>query len=435
MPARMSQVIANNRFFNSPFLLLLAVYLAFFTTPANSQTPLSKQPVVQSHNVFPECENRLSDQLDVSENLCLRLIYQGDPLIKPRQIIQWTDRYFLIADMGGWVSGKGIIWLFDRVELEFKPVLTGLKVPHGLVRFGSDQIIIGERHQISRIRLNSSFDVIETEVLLSRNDFGSHKHPLSALILDADKNLILNFGAPSDQCDHSLIEGECFERKEFAQVRRYLYDPVLDRWTDEYQVLGFGLRNSMALAVHQSGTVLQAENGMDFDRVHSPFETLNELDVDKDFGWPYCHSQLQTNALWKHNKVCSGYDAPVALLPPHGAPLSMIYYQSEKISLLTGRLIIPLHSYQKPGHRVLALTVNERGLPIINPEQKYQYSSPEGDQLYRSFPVARGADFDYLISDLRMKNALSVSGIIEATDGSIYMLDDINKSIFQLDLP
>lgn len=428
MPQRNLKVIAKLRLYSRHILLLLFFYVSSLSF-ALAESQISNSP---GDLDSPQCGTQLSDEVIVASELCLSLVYQGAPLVKPRQMIQWTDRYFLISDMGGWVSGKGVIWLFDRNNSQFRSLISGLSLPHGLVRFGKDQLIIGERHQVTRIRLDASFSVSEQQVLISRNDFGSHKHPLSAFVLDADNNLILNIGAPTDQCREALENSVCNDRNEFAQVRRYFYAENKDRWSADYQVLGYGLRNSMALAVHDSGVILQAENGMDFDRVHSPFETINKLDINKDFGWPYCHSDLQSNILWQEHQSCQGFDAPLALLPPHGAPLSMIYYQGDLMPSLSGKLIVPLHSYQKPGHRVLAVTVDINGLPIINPEQQYQYSTTGGYQKYRSFPNNMGADFEYLISDRTVKKSLSVAGIIEAFDGSIYMLDDINKSILQL---
>ena len=54
-------------------------------------------------------------------------------------------------------------------------------------------------------------------------------------------------------------------------------------------------------------------------------------------------------------------------MPPHGAPLGMLYYTGDKFADLKDRLIVSLHGYKPTGSRVLAYDTDERGFPKVTP--------------------------------------------------------------------
>ena len=69
------------------------------------------------------------------------------------------------------------------------------------------------------------------------------------------------------------------------------------------------------------------------------------------YGWPYCFDMASANPAWAplHVMDCGG-DArakPVRLLPPHGAPLSMLYYDGAMFAELRGKLLMSLHGYRR----------------------------------------------------------------------------------------
>jgi len=64
-----------------------------------------------------------------------------------------------------------------------------------------------------------------------------------------------------------------------------------------------GLRNSVAMVRHRSGTLLQAENGMDFPPADSPFEELNVLHQGAHYGWPYCYEMQSAAPVWAQAHV------------------------------------------------------------------------------------------------------------------------------------
>ena len=80
---------------------------------------------------------------------------------------------------------------------------------------------------------------------------------------------------------------------------------------------------------------------------------------------------------------CNGpaYTKPVRLLPPHSAPLSMLYYDGAMFPQLRGKLLIALHGYRPAGARIAAFTVDRRGIPLLTPNAHYDaYAGPNGDR-------------------------------------------------------
>lgn len=378
------------------------------------------------------CDGYPKIDADLSSGYCLGLVFQGSPLVKPRQIIQWDEQHLLISDMGGWISGKGKLWLLNISDGQVTLLLSKLNLPHGLLHFSDNQIILGERDRITRITFDDQFQTVAREIVITRADFASHRHPLASIKLDRQKNLIVNFGAPSDQCLNDIESNSCSAREQHAQVRLYPFQKNSQSWSANYSILAKGLRNSMAIAVHNSGTIMQADNGMDFDRVHLPFETLNEFKPGSDFGWPYCHSMQDSNSAWKSSAICAGYSKPTALLPPHAAPLDMLYYQSDKLPSLNNKLIIPFHGYQKAGHRIVAVSINDKGIPLTAKHSNYHYFDKSGMQQQASFPDNAGARLDYILDGWQENPKGAISGIMQAKDGSIFLVDDNNHAIMRL---
>src|SRR5690606_27694905 len=178
------------------------------------------------------------------------------------------------------------------------------------------------------------------------------------------------------------------------------------RWSPEYTVEARGLRNSLALAVHASGTVLQAENSYDFDSRWYPYEELNVIAPGRHFGWPYCTATGAATPAWPDRAMWCGSEAhakpdrllpgarsawpyctapapatpawparamwcgseahakPDLLLPPHTAPLDMLWYEGAMFPALRGRLLMSWHGYRSVGGRIASFAVDARGVPI-----------------------------------------------------------------------
>ncbi len=104
------------------------------------------------------------------------------------------------------------------------------------------------------------------------------KHPLTQFAFTNDASLLVNFGSRTDNCAKER-RPVCKEAATAAQV---LAAPFVDgRVTAPLAVFASGLRNSMGLAVHSSGTIVQAENSRDFIDQADPKLSDDELPHDE----------------------------------------------------------------------------------------------------------------------------------------------------------
>ncbi|HWU54647.1 MAG TPA: PQQ-dependent sugar dehydrogenase, partial [Rhizomicrobium sp.] len=243
------------------------------------------------------------------------------PIKRPRVLLALPGgKDFLLSDVGVWNNTGGQIL---RISAErgqsavITPVLTGLFMPH-LMLWGPDgKVYVNEQGRIFRFDPAASAPQATIETVIAdapdtrtRYNF----HPLSSFIFDANNDLLVSVGAPSDQClnKDGTTDGTTFCAQsegdyKAAAIRRYAY--LGDgKWSPSFTIMAQGLRNSVAMVRHSSGTLLQAENGMDFPPADTPFEELNVLRQGAHYGWPYCYDMHGTNPVWgpMHAMDCNG---------------------------------------------------------------------------------------------------------------------------------
>lgn len=402
------------------------------------------------------CDGYPQAKIGTKQGICIGVVAEANDKItwrKPRRIVQVPNsKQFIITDMGGWKRGHGTVWLLDTASVPIKStaLLTGLKLPHGLEIGPKGLFYVGETDRIFRFRLEGQ-KAVNIETVVSRlPDFSKHNHPLTHFIFDHNNNLIVNVGAPSDQCQEDKREVFCSSVNNtlttHAAIRRYPYIAEANLWGIDYSVVASGLRNSMALSSHKSGTLLQAENSIDLPGLHEPFEELNLIEEGGFYGWPYCYDNDKVNRLWPTHgrRICHDADKhkrPWILLPAHAAPLDMRYYEGELFPSLQGKLLISWHGYRQTGHRLVSYAVDEKGLPTRSAAADYSVDS-EGSASNLAFSktlfpsVKNIAQGDEIISQL---NALPgvrprgrPAGFTVAEDGSIWILDDVNKALLRI---
>lgn len=396
-------------------------------------------------------------KIGTSEGVCAGVVSQaglGAQWLKPRRIVQVpSTQKFIITDMGGWKRGRGVVWLLDSAVKPAKltALISDLKLPHGL-ELGPDGLFyVGETDRIFRFRLRDNKAVEVETIIRGLPDFDSHNHPLTHFIFDHQSNLIVNVGAPSDQCQEDKEKVFCSainsNNSTHAAVRRYTYNALLKSWSPHYEVVASGLRNSMALASHSSGTLLQAENSIDLPELEQPFEEINRIDTGGFFGWPYCYDNNKVNQLWlsQGRKICaapSKHKQPWVLMPAHAAPLDMRYYTGNMFPELKGQLLISWHGYRETGHRLVSYAVDEEGLPLRSDNAHYLIDSEKqgnnnGVFTRRPFPaVVNTAQAKEIISQMNEISGIRPmgrpAGMTIAEDGAIWLLDDVNKSLLRL---
>jgi glucose/arabinose dehydrogenase len=369
----------------------------------------------------------------------------------PRALVQLDDQTWLVADLADWTRPRGVIWKMTVAPgqpVQLQPLLTGLSLPHGLAIGPDGLAYVGEMSRIFRFdprAADPAATVQDVITGLPDNKLHDNRHPLSQFVFAPDGALLVNVGAPSDQCldangvrvgtdrcDQS--EGE----EATAGIRRY---PRLapGRWDLKFTMLARGLRNSVALAVHPSGTVLQAENSYDFDDRWSPFEEVNVIQAGRHYGWPYCQDMATPTPSWAGTMDCASkaHTPPVALLPPHVAPLSMTWYQGAMFPALKGRLLMSWHGYRSTGGRLVAFDVDAQGVPLTRTKAAFPIY-PSGSRPFGAGPAAQAQVLTPgwgRVEGVRPQG--TPVGITVAADGAIWVADDKNASLirFAVDRP
>lgn len=424
--------------------------------------------------------------VDTDERVCVGVVAGSDDrLFKPRALLELPGRPYelLVTDLAGWRPGRGRVWYLDArrpPDAELVPVLEGLSLPHQITLGPEGWIYVGEDTRITAFppeAVGSDGAIDESRVVtvldglppMDRDGERNSFHPLSNFVFDEAGHLYVNVGAYSDHCgdfagrecwqtDGILDDGDGSSRAGDwgAVIRRYDYEGSIEAgWTASYRVVAYGLRNSMGLAFAPNGDLLQVENGRDFRESDRPFEELNvipraELDGEvaaHHYGWPYCYDVYSTSDEWADYEGfrCSpdnpDYRPPHILLPPHGAPLGLTYYQGDTFGELAGQLLVPLHGYRPAGQRLLALEVDPNGLPIRTEGATYLVN-PEGagSSMEVPYPTFEEGTFaaqgTYLIDawfevpGVRPKGA-PVAPYVGA-DGNIWIADDKNRTILLL---
>ncbi len=283
----------------------------------------------------------------------------------PRGLLVVGDDEVLLTDPGGWEPRRGRLWW---VKAGAKPVelLKGLDRPHGITRSPDGAVVIAETNRIQRFAWPSP-GPLKTEVVVDGLP-GRGRHLLKQIVFDRDGALLINVGSATDRCDGPNGQPPSPPHCDEAGGARPLGAVYrLARGAPAAQPWATGLRNSMALAVHASGTVLEADNGIDLPDADQPPEEINVLKGGLDYGWPFCVGKSQP-LLGATAAQCAKTAPALLTMPAHAAPLAMRYTRRWAGPSQAEALLIGLHGYRDSGHRIVRYAVNADGTPRGRPE-------------------------------------------------------------------
>ncbi|MGE0785947.1 MAG: PQQ-dependent sugar dehydrogenase [Sandaracinaceae bacterium] len=385
-------------------------------------------------DVGRDCDGLPALGLTTAEGLCVGIALHADvPAIaaeggrfRPRTIAQdpVRDTVFWIADNGARRARAGRLWRIERGAdgaWSARAILRRLDRPHQ-VRVGPEgRLYVGEVHRIIAIDPAADDPAATLAVVIDDLPFALPNrpvrfHPLKAFVFSPTGDVVLNMGSGTDRClEHVALDRCADETEHWAGIWRFRYLGE-GRYADRPEYVAQGLRNSVALAAHPSGTILQGENAVDYREPDSPHEELNVIRDGRHYGWPYCFDRDGRDPDWAHSSFgCDPatnpeYEPPRLLLPPHGAPLDLLFYTGP-LAPISGRLLVSYHGYRDLGHRVLAYPIDARGIPPIDATASDVIVGWEaGDRGPRGAPV----------------------GMTQARDGSVWLVEDNNGTVLRL---
>ncbi len=363
----------------------LALSALLMTSTTTAQTPAcSKFPSLAAKTQADWCADIVS-----TAALGLRM---------PRTVL-WMGRKegvdeLLVVDMGSWEPNRGRLLAVSvntaQGTTTAKELLKGLDRPHGL-RLGPDgRVYLGEASRISRFAKPGS-DAVVLETVVSDLPMEG-RHPLKEFVFSADKVLYINVGAATDRCDKKAGAADgmptCPEMsapkpQAAVYVARFDAQGKLSSPTP----FATGLRNSMALAAHPSGSIFQAENNIDFPEESFPAEEINKLVAGGHYGWPGCVENRKPVPGFQA-AACAKTQAPAALLPAHAAPLHMQYSQTAFVpgqAAQRSGLLVSFHGYRTSGQRLVRYDTQADGTPVGAPvELLYDPGPAKGTEAGKS---------------------------------------------------
>ena len=401
------------------------------------------------------CDGWPRAPIDMAPGLCAGIVLQpvagqfaARQLRMPRALLPLEGgRDWIVVDLGGWGDRQGSVWRLTAEAgrpARLTRLLTGLTMPHGLGAGPDGKVYVGEMSRVIRFDPAAADPAATVEAVvtgLPDNKLHQHRHPLSHFLFDADGDLLVNVGAPSDQCGapgRPAGETVCAEAEgdePTAGVRRYRYLGQ-GRWDPAYTMFARGLRNSLALARHSSGSILQAENSIDYPEPERPFEELNLLAEGRHYGWPYCYDEGAPAPVWQgRGPGCASMAKPASLLPPHSAPLGMLYYDGAMFPELEGRLLITLHGYREAGGRIVAFDVGADGLPARRAGARYPVYAAGGKVAMKPYPGLQ-AESRVLTPGWQARPGVrpmgTPVGMAVAADGALWVAEDKNAAILRI---
>lgn len=421
-------------------------------------------------------------QIDMKAGFCAGLVASEEDHLKfPRSIIQVPGRdLFVVADMGGWGHTDGRLLLLDPHAPQgqrFKELLTGIEYPFGLVIGPDKKLHASSAETIFRFDplAENPRGTVETIIrhmpgrrikLPDGTKLDESAHPLKPFVFDKNGRLFVNIGAHSDDCiTPAPITKPCAAAEgASAMASIWLFTPPAggvfpalkpNDLDPPHTVYARGLRNSMALALHPNFpdagyAFLQGENGRDLPDIFKPNEEINAIEQGRHYGWPYCYDLATSSPEFGrvlqsgvYKSLCTAnalYKPPFSLLPPHGAPLAMLYYHGTKFPELEGKLLVGLHGYRLTGSRVLVYDVDDHGFPKTAPAPVRYHVSCAADPTH-SFQTEAGevaaAPFEELIAGWHRVNGARPQGapvgMTVAEDGAIWLVEDKNQTVIRID--
>jgi glucose/arabinose dehydrogenase len=326
--------------------------------------------------------------------------------------------YVTVMNRGGRRAGK-VLALPDQNgdgRADRAVVVTGdLDKPHGIV-FYKDQLYVSEASTIWLLRDSNGDMVADTREAVVEEIPASGDHWARPFLFDEDGSIMVAIGSHCNACQ----EGD----KRRATIARFQPGVASQRG----QVIARGLRSVVGLTWRPGTHELWAtNNGRDQLGPETPADQLFRIEEGKHYGWPYCYGDrtpdpeifadpnISTPDRTPKNVFCrEQVTAPALLLPPHTAPLGLVFYDGAQFPPeARGSLFVALHGAfdfsTRSGYRVVRISFVD-GQPG-QPEDFITGWVPPDAKLWLGRPV----------------------GVRVGPQGSLFVTDDVNGFLYRVD--
>ncbi len=402
------------------------------------------------------CDGFPRADIGMAEGLCAGLVlapregaFRSRLIKTPRMLLQLQDaKSWLVSDLGQWTAGRGKIWLMKVTgagDVHLRVLVSKLTLPHTLAVGPDGRIYAAEMNRIFRLNPADGTTVTVVEGLPG-NRLHIGRHPISHFVFDANGALLVNVGADTDQCADTkgmakspvCPESEGDDARAVIRRYRYLGDGTWDR---RHSVVARGLRNSLVLIRHASGTLLQGENSYDFaPAADRPYDEINVIREGASYGWPYCYDADRPTPAWASARgmdcASAAHEKPVSMLPPHAAPLGAAYYSGAMFPALEGKLLMSLHGYRPGGSRIVAFDVDAKGVPVPVQHPRFAEYTANGTVVMKPYESGPAAEPRILTPGWELKAGVRPAGapvgLTIARDGAIWVADDRNAAILRI---
>ena len=327
----------------------------------------------------------------------------------------WADgvpeaRSLALGDNGTVFVGnrnlKDVYAIVDRGgKREVKKILAGLNAPNG-VAFHKGTLYVAERGRITAYEgIEGKLDNppparVVIDNLDPQNQAG---HFWKFLAMGPDGKLYFNVGAPGN-----IVMPAYYQ----ASVNR------VDPQTGVMERVAQGVRNSVGFDWNPKTKQLWFTNhGRDWISDEMPNDTLNRVTAKgMNFGYPFCHQGDFLDPDFGKGRTCKEFDAPMAKLGPHIAPLGMRFYNGTMFPAeYRGNIFIAMHGSwnktSKIGYNVTRVILDEKGgVAKMEPFLEGFLTDPKAD------PPMWGRPVDVMVM----------------RDGAMLVSDDYNGIIYRV---
>jgi len=365
------------------------------------------------------------DTLTTPKGVCVGLVADASTIgwKFPRKVLSYNNRLY-VAAFGGWAKNRGQIWELDLTKkpLQARALFKGTDRTHGLRLGPKGKIYFGDASTIYRFDPNSPHPQKEAVITQLPSTYKlpdgkviDSNHPLKEFLILPSGNLVVNIGAPTNDCSEEFkLSRDCAERDVQAELRLYYYDEATDSYDPRFTRLAKGLRNSMGLLYNpQTDELYQAENAADKPGTPDEVNTIDLQAVSQgkvyDFGWPFCSGNGERYDGYTNFKTfcATKADRPTFLLPPHVAPLDMMLYTGDLFPFLKGKILMSWHGWRDSGSRIAVFDTNDVG--------GFKNSTP-----------------GFLIQNWLKEPKGHPVGLAADPEGTIYVVDDQNHALLIL---